>query len=318
LQGCARATLASSSLHLFWDVFGALSQADIAIYLDADAYPVARWGVERAAARGAPVTRFRHKDAGVLRRAIAQSPHPDRRPVIVTDGICTCCGCQAPIAQYHEVMHERGGWLVIDDTQAFGLLGDSPSPEAPYGRGGGGSLRRSGVQCGDVIVVSSLAKSFGVPMAGLAGSAEFVRRFEARSETRMHCSPPSAAEIHAAQRALTLNETHGDSLRAQLAKRVRYFRGRLSARGLSADGGLFPMQTIKSLPDVDPRDVHRRLRELGVRTILRAGNNGHDARISFILTVRHRADEIERAVDVLARTVNDIVQVQAQPQSSHG
>jgi 8-amino-7-oxononanoate synthase len=318
LQGCERATLASSSLHLFWDMFGLLSRANIAIYLDAGAYPIVKWGVERAAARGVPVIRFGHKDAGALQRAVAQSPHSGRRPVIVTDGICTCCGCQAPIATYHDIVHERGGWLVIDDTQALGLLGHSPGPEAPYGRGGGGSLPRSGVRCGDVIVVSSLAKAFGVPMAALAGSAEFVGRFEARSETQRHCSPPSAAEIHAAQRALALNETHGDHLRAQLAKRVRYFRSRLSAAGLSADGGIFPVQTIRPLPGADMTVVHRRLRELDVRTILRAGNNGHDARISFILTVRHRADEIERGVDALASAVNDIVQAQAQPQSSHG
>jgi 8-amino-7-oxononanoate synthase len=317
LQGCDRATLGPSSLHLFWDAFGLLSSANIVIYLDSDAYPIAQWGVTGAASRGVPVKRFRHNDIGALRRALVQMPHSGQRPVIVTDGICTCCGCRAPIAEYHDIVHERGGWLVIDDTQALGLLGDSPSPEAPFGRGGGGSLRRSGLQCGDVIVVSSLAKSFGVPVAVLSGSAEFVNRFEARSETRLHCSPPSAAEIHAAQRALTMNERHGERLRAQLAKRVRYFRGQLSAAGLSADGGLFPVQTIKPMPGLNLQDAYRRLCKLGVRTILRAGNNGRDARISFVLTVRHRADEIERAVSALAKALA-MQHATAQPQSPHG
>jgi hypothetical protein len=60
--------------------------------------------------------------------------------------------------------------LVIDDTQALGILGHSPGPHAPYGKGGGGSLQWAGIGGPDVLVVSSLAKGFGAPVAVLAGS----------------------------------------------------------------------------------------------------------------------------------------------------
>src|SRR5262245_64902371 len=53
LQGCERATLGTSTLHLFWDLFGLFPAREIAIYLDAGTYAIAGWGVERAAARGA-------------------------------------------------------------------------------------------------------------------------------------------------------------------------------------------------------------------------------------------------------------------------
>ena len=68
LQGCERATLAPSTLHLFWDLFAVLADNPIAIYIDAGAYPIARWGIERAASRGVPVRSFRHHDADALRR----------------------------------------------------------------------------------------------------------------------------------------------------------------------------------------------------------------------------------------------------------
>src|SRR5262245_11480239 len=58
LQGCERATLAKSTLHLFWDLFGMLAGERIMIYLDAGVYPTARWGAERAAGRGTPVRQF--------------------------------------------------------------------------------------------------------------------------------------------------------------------------------------------------------------------------------------------------------------------
>lgn len=303
LVGCESATLAASTLHVFWDLFAMLSQSGIAIYLEAGAYPIAQWGVERAAARGVPVIRFDHKDVHALRQALAETPHGNRRPVIVTDGVCTCCGCAAPIAAYHEIVHAQKGWLVVDDTQALGLMGHSHGPEAPYGRGGGGSLQRSGVQCGEVIVVNSLAKALGVPVAMLAGSNAFVGAFEAHSHTRLHCSPPSAAEIHAAQRALALNASQGDHLRRQLAERVRTFRRRLAMAGLRANGGLFPMQTVVLPPDADGGNVYQRLLEQGIQTILHADKGRRAARISFLLTIRHRADEIERAVHVLAEAI---------------
>ncbi len=58
-----------------------------------------------------------------------------------------------------------GGLLVIDDTQALGILGRNPGQDAPYGRGGGGSLRRANIQGPDILVGASLAKGFGVPIA---------------------------------------------------------------------------------------------------------------------------------------------------------
>ena len=54
--GVHAATLATSTLHLFWDLFPILGgDGKVAIHVDAAAYPIARWGVERAACRGVPV-----------------------------------------------------------------------------------------------------------------------------------------------------------------------------------------------------------------------------------------------------------------------
>ena len=44
LQGCERVSLGTSTLHLFWDLFGMLSDQDYTVYFDQRTYPVARWG----------------------------------------------------------------------------------------------------------------------------------------------------------------------------------------------------------------------------------------------------------------------------------
>ncbi|MEA2818504.1 MAG: 8-amino-7-oxononanoate synthase [Bradyrhizobium sp.] len=300
LTGCERATPVASTLHLFWDLFGSLARDQVRIYMDEGTYAIARWGVERAAARGVPVRRFPHHDPATLQNLIEQDRHAGQRPVVVSDGFCPACGGAAPATEYLRCIEAHGGHLVLDDTQALGLLGKQGG--APYGQGGGGSLRWQGIRSPAVIVGSSLAKGFGVPMAMLAGSASLIRRFEARSETRVHCSPPSLASLHAAEHALAINRTDGDRLRQTLAQLVRRFRAGLRAIGLAADGGLFPVQILR--PAGVAADVlYERLLRLGIRTVVIRRCRQIGAQVAFLITALHRSSDIDRAVEAIGRAM---------------
>ncbi len=283
LLACERAALTPSTLHLFWDLFPLLAGPDDAIYVDSEAYPIARWGVDRAAARGVATQSFAHRDATSLRRLVDRD---GRRPLVVVDGLCPDCGRAAPVPAYLEVVEGRGGRIVIDDTQALGIVGTAPGPAAPFGFGGGGSLRLHGLRNRNVIVAASLAKAFGAPLAVLAGAAGLVVRYEAESDTRVHCSPPSTAALRAAERALALNDIHGDVLRLRLALLVRRFRHGLTRLGLFAAGGRFPFQTIA-------RDLHGVLLAQGVRTVRR--RNG----VTFLITTLHGPADIDLALHAL-------------------
>jgi hypothetical protein len=78
-------------------------------------------------------------------------------------------------------------------------------------------LRWSGTGGPEALVFSSLAKAFGVPMAVLGGSGAWIRKFEEKSLTRVHCSPPSIAVLRAAEHAL-LSTREGTRPRARLAR----------------------------------------------------------------------------------------------------
>jgi 8-amino-7-oxononanoate synthase len=298
LVGCERASLGSSTLHLFWDLFGMLDRRH-AIYMDAGVYPIGRWGVERAAARRIPIQVFSHYDSGALRASLQQSARQRLRPVVVADGFCPGCGQPAPIAAYLQLIHQRGGLLILDDTQALGILGDSPYTETPLGSGGGGSLRFHNVSPPNVLLISSLAKAFGAPLAMLAGSDVMVRTFEEKSETRMHTSPPSRAAIHAARRALQINSSHGEVLRSRLARLIRRFCRRLAEIRLQTTGGSFPVQTLRPLPEIDAEALHRQLLRIGIQTVLHRRREAEKPRISFLLNARHVASEIDGAVAAL-------------------
>ena len=304
LQGCEQAILMPSTLHLFMDLFGMLSQQPVTLHLDEGTYAIASWGAERAATRGVAVRRFHHHDPHALLAQITGQARSKKCPVVIVDGFCPTCGGPAPVGDYLDIVRRFDGLLVLDDTQSLGILGEAPGHYAPYGNGGGGVLRWSGHFGPDILVGVSLAKGFGAPIAALAGSKHMVRRFTAGSDTRVHCSPPSIAVIHAAEHALALNRRHGDDLRLRLAERVRRFRRGLAEMGLAADGGLFPVQTLRGIAGPFAVRLHQRLARWGVRTVLSRPRNGGEARLSFLMTARHSAMEIDRCMERLAAVVH--------------
>jgi 8-amino-7-oxononanoate synthase len=296
LTGCGRALLAPSTLHAFCDVFEMLARLGMNALLDAGAYPIAGWGLERAAASGMSVRVFPAHDLQSL-RAMARRT---RLPVVVADGFCPGCGVAAPLAQYVECVKPRGGLVVIDDTQALGIFGHSPGPGVPYGKGGGGSLRQAGVDDGYILLVSSLAKAFGAPLAVVSGRRDLLERFERESATRVHCSPPSVAAIAAAADALRVNRASGDALRLRLSRRVARLRAGLGKLQLLAGDGLFPVQPLRTPHAIDATELHQGLAARGVQAVLHRARNGDGRRISFVVTARHTPEDIDRALACLA------------------
>jgi 8-amino-7-oxononanoate synthase len=299
LIGTETALLASSTLHLFWDLFDVLAKSGVNIFLDAGAYPVIRWGVERAGCAGTRVRSFRQYDPEALRKAIESGDA--KPPLIVADGYCPRSGRLAPLGEYAALAEARGGFVVVDDSQALGIFG-RPTPWAFYGMGGGGSMTRAELTSDRLIIGASLAKAFGVPVAVLAGSAAVLDRYESQSATRVHCSPPSSAAIAAAAHAIAINRSHGDGLRSRLAQIVTRFRQGLGRMGLVPIPGLFPVQPLRLPGHIDARTLHEELERRGIETVLQRGPGG-SACISLIISARHRIEEIDRALAHLAEAL---------------
>src|SRR5439155_1761385 len=84
-------------------------------------------------------------------------------------------GRVAPLDAYLALVRRRGGLLLVDDTQALGVLGARRGTH-PYGTGGGGSPAWTGARGPGLVVVASLAKGFGVPVAVVSGERSAIGR----------------------------------------------------------------------------------------------------------------------------------------------
>jgi len=305
LTGCRSVLLGSSTLHLFWDVFGFLAKSKVEIFVDSGTYPIARWGVQRAMGLGVTVQHFPHYKPQDLVGKLARVLSHNYRPVVVCDGFCPGCGQPAPLKSYLSIVREFGGYLLIDDTQALGILGRNPDTMRPYGSGGGGSLQWQQSFGPELMVISSLAKGFGAPVAMLGGNDNMISRFDQKSETRMHCSPPSFAAIHAAGHALDYNQREGDALRQRLINNVKIFRDSLATYRLKASGGIFPVQNLHRIPGVRADVLYQKLRSKGIQTVLHHPRDNHPASISFLLSAGHSPGDVQYAIDVIGNAARE-------------
>ena len=306
LQGLPNGVLGTSTLHLFWDFFDLFSNSNTVIFRDSQLYPIAGWGIDRAKCKGMPVYDFPHLEADGLKATLQRKLRPRQRPIVVTDGWCTQCGKAAPLPKYLQLIRPKGGLLIIDDTQSLGIFGKMSSSTFPYGKGGGGQLPRLNIQGDDIVTISSLAKGFGVPLAVLSGSREWVNLFQRRSKTRLHCSPPSRATIHAAKKALLINEVKGKLLRKQLWDRVQYFRKGLWGIGLKTRGGVFPVQTIANLGSKASRFLYLQLKKAGIQSLLLQPYGLRKTAIAFLLSAQHTYEELNKVLQRVAQAVKSL------------
>ena len=297
------ALLFPSTTHAALDLLPLLSTPCGAIFLDAWTYPTNLEGVRAAERRGARAYRFPHNEASALGSAMRAAANA-RRKVVVCNGIYPEGGGAAPLREYAKLADHFGAILYVDDSHGIGVFGEgAATKEHPYGRGGGGLLRYLGPLPGHTILVATLSKALGIPVAFVAGPRSLLKCVQNVSDTFAHSSPPSMATVAAALEALRIQAVEGDLRRLWLANLVSRFRS--EAGGSDAEissKGLFPIQTVHFPSIAETQEAGRFLRGRGIWPVLqfRPPDYPDGGVLRFYITALHTASDVERAARVLA------------------
>jgi 8-amino-7-oxononanoate synthase len=139
----------------------------------------------------------------------------------------------------------------------------------------------------------------------LCGASGIIERTARDGEARVHTSPPSVADIAAAKRALTVNHTAGDTLRARIVRLVEQLRMGAKRIGMQLSSLLpVPMQTI-AMPSLDAaRTALAMLAEAGVRVLATRSCSDNKPSISLLITARHAPADIVRTLKALTRVAD--------------
>jgi len=176
---------------------------------------------------------YAHSDLDDL-KAKLESAKSARRRIIWTDGIFSMEGSIAKLPDLLQLARDHDAIVVVDDSHATGVLGDT----------GRGTAEHFGV-LGEVdVITSTLGKALGGAAGGfVAGPAALCDMLTQRSRPQLFSNalPPTvAASALGAIRHLE----HNPQLVRQLHENTRYFRSAISEAGFKPLPGETPIVPI--------------------------------------------------------------------------
>lgn len=292
LLGVAEAQLRRSSLHALFDVIVALVPPGGAVVIDEAAYPVSHWAAAAASGRGIRTICYRHHDAD---HAVAQCRRWTRPTMVLSDGWCGSCSSPAPVSDLAAGARSTGSRLVIDDSLAVGILGRRHRGGGWFGSGGAGlpAWLDMGPDDDGPLVVASLAKGYGVPLAVIGGPLGPMAEVRRASRTPLHAGGPTAADLAALATVVALPSSALAARRHHLGRLTYDLRCRLRNLGLAPVGLPFPY--VLADAGVHAVALVRRLSGAGFGVLAverRCGRRPGPAVLGVALRADHGADDV--------------------------
>lgn len=176
---------------------------------------------------------YKHGDLDDLRAKLAANKGA-RRKLIWTDGVFSMEGSIAKLPEILEIAREHGAAVVMDDSHATGVLGET----------GRGTAEHFGVMGEVDIITSTLGKALGGAAGGfIAASEALVDMMTQRSRPQLFSNalPPTVAASSLA--AVQFTEQHPERVR-QLRENSRYFREQIIEAGFKPLPGETPIVPI--------------------------------------------------------------------------
>ncbi|GAA0955207.1 glycine C-acetyltransferase [Streptomyces rhizosphaericus] len=235
---------------------------------------------------------YSHHDTADLRRQMQEHAHCDVK-VIVTDGVFSMEGDQAPLTALRDLANEFDALLVVDDSHGIGVLG----------RQGRGTAEEQ--DClGDADLISgTLGKALGGATGGfVAASTDFTHTLRSLSRPYTFSNNPPPAVIAGALAALDILQDDTTALHT-LRVRTRQLREGVARLGLSTYAGEHPVVPVITGDEKRTQSLAQKLRDEGVFTtpitfpVVPAG----EARLRLQVTATHSQTAIDQVITALER-----------------
>ena len=234
---------------------------------------------------------YRHMDMDHLKEVLEASREARHR-LVVTDGVFSMEGEIAPLPEIRDLCDRYDAIMVIDDSHATGVLGDT----------GRGTPEHYGMHGEVDIVTSTLGKALGGMAGGFTASSRDLCDFltqGSRTQLFTNAIPPhSACGALAAIRHLEAHPQLIDRLR----ENTGYFREGLTELGYRPIEGETPIVPVIIGETSDAIALSNRLLEEGVFVI----GFGYpvvpkgEARIRCQVSAAHEREHLDRALEALA------------------
>lgn len=272
------------------------------VFVDAQAHKTIYDGAAIAAGQGATLQRFTANDPDDLDRKLAQVPAGSSR-LVCMDGVNSMTGNVPDLATFARVARDHGALLYVDDAHGFGVIGEDPSPDAPYGHRGNSVVRHVGESYENLILVGGFSKAYSSLLAFLALPTALKNYLKVAAPPYLYSGPSPTASLATVLAGFDVNAARGDEIRADLHRKTALVLDAVADLGLCTPNrsGLPIVELLLARPErIDV--VGEFLFDRGIYVTLAAYPLVPRDQVGFRVqvTAANADDEIEELCDVLA------------------
>jgi 8-amino-7-oxononanoate synthase len=155
--------------------------------------------------------------------------------LVVVDGVLSVTGRVPNLRAVVEIARAHDALVYVDDAHGFGVLGEHPTPERPFGRRGNGVVCHLGLGYDNVLYVSGLSKAYSSLAAFIACPRKLKTYLKCTVTSYAVSGPVPTAALATALAGLALNEAEGDTWRDRLHAYTSAIIDGYRARGIPTD-----------------------------------------------------------------------------------
>jgi glycine C-acetyltransferase len=235
---------------------------------------------------------FAHGDAASAEEKLAALAGVPGRKLLITDGVFSMDGDIGPLPALCDLAEKYGAIMMVDDAHSSGVLG----------RNGRGTVDHFGLHGRVDIQVGTLSKAVGVLGGYVCGSRDLIDYLYHRARPFLFSTSHPPAVTAACLAAFEILESEPERIEA-LWDNTRYFKEQLAALGFDTGRSETPITPIMVGEAAAAHAFSRALFEeglfatgIGFPTVPQG-----KARIRTIVTATHTREQLDRALEILAR-----------------
>ncbi|MCC5633715.1 aminotransferase class I/II-fold pyridoxal phosphate-dependent enzyme [Nostoc sphaeroides CHAB 2801] len=216
------------------------------IFIDNAAHRSVSEACRLAQQDGAKVIIYRHNDLDNLADKLKRYADAPVK-LIAIDGVYSMSANYADLPSYVRLAKQYDATIYVDDAHGFGLVGENPTPEMPYGQFGNGIVNHFGLRYAEdrIVYCAGLSKAFSSFGAFVTCTDAQMKRMLSTAWTAIFSGPSPVASLASAIAGLEVNQQEGGMLRQHIYRLTQKLV--ISAReiGFEVDNqGSFPIVSV--------------------------------------------------------------------------
>ncbi|MFO8087299.1 MAG: aminotransferase class I/II-fold pyridoxal phosphate-dependent enzyme [Bacteroidales bacterium] len=241
---------------------------------------------------------YKHNDMQDLEKALKENIGKAKRALVITDGIFSMRGDNAPLDKLVEIckkyddQYEEGVISIVDDSHGVGAIGAT----------GRGTEEFTNTKVD--ILIGTLGKAYGVNGGYVVASHDVISYLRETAPTYIYSNPITVSETQAAIKAVDiLDSDEGKAILKNLRERTVQFEEGIKAAGYETIEGAHPVVPLMTRDTAKTKDMVKFLLDNGVLAtglafpVVPKG----DEEIRFQISGEHTEKDIDYVLEVLRK-----------------